>query len=82
VTLVTASNPSAPVETCYRGGRRVPPVLFDLKGTQHLGLTPPTRLLRLVHEGLLKVRKRTSQTRITRRSLDRVIDILPTETCQ
>jgi hypothetical protein len=56
--------------------------LVDLQGAQHQGLIPPTRLLRLVHEGLLNVRKRTGQTRIIRRSFDRLIDILPTATCQ
>jgi hypothetical protein len=42
-------------------------------------LIPPTRLLSLEQERLLKVRKRTGQNR---RSLDRLIDILPTATCQ
>jgi hypothetical protein len=52
--------------------------LVDLQGAQHLGLIPPTRLLRLVRQALLEVLKRTGQTCITRRSLDRLIDILPT----
>jgi hypothetical protein len=79
VTLVTASNTSAPVATCYPGGRRVPPVLVELQGAQHPGLIPPTRLLRLVHQGLREVRKRVGQTCISRRSLD--CSILPTATC-
>jgi hypothetical protein len=79
VTLPTASNTSVPLETCYQSGGRVPTVLVDLQGAQHQRLIPPTRLLRLVHEGLLQVRKRTGQTR---RSFDRLIESLPTVTCK
>ena len=82
MTLATALKTSAPVEPCYPGCGRVPPVLVDLEGAQYLGSIPATRPLRLVQEGLFEARKLAGQTYITRRSLDRLIDILPTATCK
>jgi hypothetical protein len=82
VTLVTASNTSAPIEIRYLGSRRVPPVAVDLEGAQQLSSIPPARLLRLARQGHFEVRKRVGQICITCLSLDRLIDILPTATCQ
>jgi hypothetical protein len=82
VTLPTAPNTSAPVASRYPDSRRVPPVLVDLGLAQHLSSITPTGLLRLVQEGQFGARKRTGQSCITRRSLDRLIAIRPTATCQ